>query len=214
MLGLVGGGMGTLLGWLGAQAAVRVVGQTVNALYHATSVRSAHPEPLEIAGALVLSVVSSVAAGWGPARAAAATPPAQLLGRGRAATPRPPARWTAPAALALAVVGALLCLLPPVRFEGGGRLSLAAFAAALGWLLAAGFAAGLVPPTIARALDGPRPPGPSALTRRWYTRGGPPQQPSRRRTRRICALVEGPISAEAVATATAPAIMRRRNIRF
>ncbi len=152
MLGLVGGGMGTLLGWLGAQAAVRVVGQTVNALYHATSVRSAHPEPLEIAGALVLSVLSSVAAGWWPARAAAATPPAQLLGRGRAATPRPAARWTAPAALALAVVGALLCLLPPVRFEGGGRLSLAAFAAALCWLLAAGFAAGLVPPAIARAI--------------------------------------------------------------
>jgi putative ABC transport system permease protein len=152
VLGLAGGAAGLLLGWAGAQAAVRVVGRTVNALYYATSAQAAALEPGEAAVALGLAVLSSVLAGWWPARLAAATPPAQLLGRGRSGTPTPPARWTGPVSVLFAIAGGLLCLAPPLRLEGGARISLAAFAAALFWLLAAGFAAGLLPSALAALL--------------------------------------------------------------
>jgi putative ABC transport system permease protein len=152
VLGLAGGAVGLLLGWAGAQAAVRVVGQTVNALYYATSARAAALEPGEALVALGIAVLSSVLAGWWPARLAASTPPAQLLGRGRAGTPTAPARWTIPVSIALLLTGLLLCLAPPLRLEGGGRISLAAYATALFWLLAAGLLAGQLPPVAATLL--------------------------------------------------------------
>lgn len=152
VLGAAGGGLGILLGWAGAQAAVRGVGQTVNALYHATSVRAASLEPVEAGVAMGLALVASVAAGWWPARAAAEVPPAQLLGRSRASLPVAASKASLPVALALAAAGCVLSLLPPVRFAGGSRLSLAAFVAALAWLLAAGLLAGRVLPVVARLL--------------------------------------------------------------
>jgi putative ABC transport system permease protein len=56
VLGLAGGAMGLVLGWLGAQGAVRVVGHTVNALYFATTVSSAALDPREAWIGLALGV--------------------------------------------------------------------------------------------------------------------------------------------------------------
>ncbi len=97
VLGLAGGAMGLVLGWLGAQGAVRVVGHTVNALYFATTVSSAALDPREAWIGLALGVGASVAAGWLPAREAARTPPAQVLLRSGA--PAPGSRfWRSPSA--------------------------------------------------------------------------------------------------------------------
>eukprot|EP01036_Dinobryon_divergens_P019864 gene19864-biopygen17459 len=71
VLGLVGGALGLLLGWAGAQFSVRAVGQTVNALYYATTVESAGLDAGEIALGLLLGLVASLLAGWWPAREAA-----------------------------------------------------------------------------------------------------------------------------------------------
>lgn len=152
VLGVAGGVLGILLGWAGAQAAVRVVGQTVNALYFATSAKAAALQPVEAGAALLLAIGTSIAAGWWPARQAAATPPAQLLGRGRASIGTKPAEWTLPAAILLTLTGMALCFAPPLRLAGGGRIPVAAYFAALLWLLAAGLFAGLIPPWIAKAL--------------------------------------------------------------
>ena len=146
VLGLCGGALGLLLGWAGAQGAVRGVGQTVNSLYYATTVRSASLDPVEGGIALVLAVAASLAAGAWPARQAANTPPAQRLGRGRAQAGSMAPRWVLPGALALLTVGGLLATLPALRLEGGSRISLAAFGSALTWLLGAGLLAGLLPP--------------------------------------------------------------------
>ena len=147
-LGLVGGGLGLLLGWAGAQGAVRGVGQTVNSLYYATAVRSASLDPTEAGLALVLAIAASLVAGGWPARRAAATPPAQLIGRGRAQAGSKAPRWILPVALVLLAVAALLTTLPPLRLEGGSRISLAAYGSALTGLLGAGLLAGLLPPLL------------------------------------------------------------------
>ena len=70
-IGLAGGMLGLCLGWLGAQVAVKMVGKTVNALYYSTSVNSAAFDLGEAAMALGVSVISSLIAGWIPARVAA-----------------------------------------------------------------------------------------------------------------------------------------------
>ena len=121
MLGLLGGGLGVLLGWLGAQAAVQAVGRTVNALYFTTTVQAAHLATPEIILGLALGLISSLIAGWWPALVASRTPPAQILQRG--APPTPGARVLRSTSLALAFIAAgIICaLLPPWRFEGGGR---------------------------------------------------------------------------------------------
>ena len=58
--------LGVLLGWAGAQFSVRAVGQTVNALYYATTVASATPSVTEVALGLGLGLVASLAAGAWP----------------------------------------------------------------------------------------------------------------------------------------------------
>ena len=142
-LGLVGGAVGLGLGWAGAQGAVRAVGQTFNALYFATTVRTASLDLGDAGLALLLGVAASVVAGWWPAREAAATPPAQILGRSVAAGP---ALWRNPLVGAAAfALGLILVRLPPLRLAGGVRFPLAGYAAALAWILGGGvgFAAGL-----------------------------------------------------------------------
>lgn len=145
-LGLAGGALGLLLGWAGAQGAVRGVGQTVNSLYYATAVRSASLDPSEAGIALVLAVVASLVAGGWPARRAAATPPAQMIGRGRAQAGTEAPRWILPTALLLLAVSVLLTTLPPLHLDGGSRISLGAYGSALTGLLGAGLLAGLLPP--------------------------------------------------------------------
>ncbi len=151
-LGFIGGGLGLVLGWAGAQGAVRGVGQTVNSLYYATAVRSASLDPVEAGVAVLMAIVASLVAGGWPARQAASTPPAQLIGRGRAQAATHAPRWILPAALALLVSGTVLATLPALRLEGGSRISLAAYGSALTWLLGAGLLAGLLPPCLIRRL--------------------------------------------------------------
>jgi len=101
ILGSLGSLLGVLLGWAGAQGAVRFVARTMAALYGAASARHADLRAPEAAAALVLGTLTCLFAAWIPARRAAATPPVQLLARGAAARPM---RW---APLALAGAGLL-----------------------------------------------------------------------------------------------------------
>ena len=142
LLGLCAGGLGVLLGWLGAQAAVGGVTKTMNALYGATSEQQAALSLSEALQALSISVLASLIAAWWPARMAARTPPAHMLGHH--ATPFEGGtvwlvEWIGWALLLFAFV---LAQLPVLRFQNGARLPLAGYAAALFWLVGAGLAAG------------------------------------------------------------------------
>lgn len=152
LLGLGGGALGLLLGWAGAQVAVRAVGQTVNALYYATSVQAANlawPEALLSLGA---GVAASVLAGWAPARVAAATPPAQVLVR--AAPGAIGGRWLRswPLAIGALLTGVLLAQLPPLDLGGGTRFPLAGHLAAFCGILGGGVLAALAIPVFGRLL--------------------------------------------------------------
>ncbi len=152
LLGLAGGALGLLLGWAGAQFAVRAVGQTVNALYYATSVEAAQLALPEAALSLAAGVVASVLAGWAPARVAAETPPAQVLVRG--APGAIGGRWLRSPALALGALalGVMLTQLPPLDLGGGTRFPLAGHLAALCGILGGGVLAALAIPALGRAL--------------------------------------------------------------
>jgi putative ABC transport system permease protein len=152
LLGLAGGALGLLLGWAGAQFAVRAVGQTVNALYYATSVEAAQLALPEAALGLAAGVVASVLAGWAPARVAAETPPAQVLVRG--ATGAIGGRWLRSPALALGALalGVVLTQLPPLDLGGGTRFPLAGHLAAFCGILGGGVLAALAIPALGRAL--------------------------------------------------------------
>jgi putative ABC transport system permease protein len=152
LLGLAGGVLGLLLGWLGAQVAVRAVGQTVNALYYSTSVSAAHLAWPEAALSLVAGVLASVAAGWAPARAASLTPPAQILVRGAPGTIGGAWLRSWPLALGALALGALLIQLPPLALGGGNRFPLGGHVAALCGILGGGILAALAIPALGRIL--------------------------------------------------------------
>lgn len=154
LLGLAGGALGLLLGWAGAQVAVRAVGQTVNALYYSTTVASATPTPLEILLSIGLGLVAALAAGWWPAREAARTPPAQVLQRG--APPAAGNRVMRSLGLGFVFIGAgVLCAqLPPLRFDGGSRFPFAGYAAAFLWIFGAGVLCAFLLPPFARLARG------------------------------------------------------------
>jgi putative ABC transport system permease protein len=144
LLGLCGGALGVLLGWLGAQAAVGGVTKTMNALYGATSEQQAALSLREALLALSISILASLIAAWWPARMAARTPPAHMLGRH--ATPfEGGALWRVEwIGWAMMLAALLLAQLPVLRFESGTRLPLAGYAAALLWLVGAGLAASTI----------------------------------------------------------------------
>ncbi|HSH17743.1 MAG TPA: FtsX-like permease family protein, partial [Verrucomicrobiae bacterium] len=141
-LGLVGGGLGALLGWAGAQFSVRLVGRTVNALYYSTSVDHARLDGVEVVAALVLAVGTSLLAGWLPARAAARTPPAQILVRHALAPPGLQFWRKEWLGAVIALVGFGLIMLPPLRFAGGVRFPLAGYLAGLCWIIGGGILSG------------------------------------------------------------------------
>jgi len=150
LLGLCGGVLGVLLGWIGAQAAVGGVTKTMNALYGATSAQQAALSAREALLALSISILASLIAAWWPARMAARTPPAHMLGRH--ATPFEGGtvwrvEWIG---WVMMLAALLLAQLPVLRFTSGTRLPLAGYAAALLWLVGAGLAAGAVLRVIAR----------------------------------------------------------------
>jgi putative ABC transport system permease protein len=102
LLGGAGSALGILLGWAMAQGAVRGVARTLDALYGASSARTASLQGGEAAAALLAGTLTCLVAAWIPARRAAATPPVQLLARGAQARPM---AW-GPAALGgLALLG-------------------------------------------------------------------------------------------------------------
>ncbi len=152
LLGLLGGGLGALLGWAGAQFAVRLVGRTVNALYYSASVQYAQLDGWELTMAILLAVVASLLAGWFPARAAARTPAAQILVRHALAPPGLAVWRNEWLGLMLVLVGFALVLLPPLRFAGGLRFPLAGYLAALCWILGGGVLGGAVLRTLGRLL--------------------------------------------------------------
>lgn len=152
LLGFAGAGLGLLLGWAGAQFAVRAVGQTVNALYFSTSVQAAHLALPEALVSLAAGVAASLAAGWAPARVAAMTPPAQVLVR--SAPGAVGGRWLRswPLALGALAAGLVLSRLPPLDLGGGTRFPLAGHLAAFCGILGGGVLAALALPALGRAL--------------------------------------------------------------
>ncbi|MFM7605960.1 MAG: ABC transporter permease [Prosthecobacter sp.] len=135
LLGVIGGGLGLLVGWLGAQAAVGGVSKTVNALYGASSVQRADLHLGEAMLSMSIAIVTSLIAAWWPAREASRTPPVHMLGRQAAVFSGGSwwrAEWLGWALMAAAMV---LAQFSAWRLSGGTRVPLAAYAAALCWLL-------------------------------------------------------------------------------
>lgn len=152
LLGLAGGLLGALLGWAGAQGAVRLIGSTVNALYYANSVRSASLSTPELLAAVSLAILSSLIAGWLPARTAARTPPAQILVR-HAPQFRSRTLWSSAGfGLTLAAAGVGLSFLGPIHWPGGLRIPAAGYLAALLAVLGGGILAGSALGPVARLL--------------------------------------------------------------
>lgn len=154
LLGVIGGVLGLGLGWLGAQGAVRLVARTVNALYFSSSAEAASLNLTEALLALGASVATCLLAGWIPANAAASIPPAQMLARPQG-TRRDglSSRQRILVACGWVALGGVGCLMPPVRLEGGGRFSLAAYGVAFVWVLAAGLLGGVLLQWMAMALS-------------------------------------------------------------
>lgn len=161
VLGIIGGVLGLVLGYAGAQGAVRLIGRTVNALYYATSADSAHLTASESMSALALSVAASLVAGWWPAREAARTPPAQILVRhGAPRSSRHRSLKTAIGTLFI-VTAILLALLPPYRADAGFRIPIAGYLAAFFGVMGCGVISGELVRIQAIALR--------ALGNRWVT---------------------------------------------
>ena len=153
VLGFLGGTLGVLLGWAGAQFSVRLVGRTVNALYYSTSVDHARLDSGEVIAALLLAVATSLLAGWWPAREAARTPPAQILVRHALAPPGATFWRREWIGLGFVMAGFALVLLPPLRFADGGRFPLAGYLAGLCWIAGGGVLGGGVLRLTARRLQ-------------------------------------------------------------
>lgn len=79
LIGAVGGMMGIGLGSITSRFSAAMVNDTVSTLYYFTNGSGLSYEPIEIFFAWIVSIASCIIAGWFPARAAARTPPTQLL---------------------------------------------------------------------------------------------------------------------------------------
>jgi putative ABC transport system permease protein len=154
LLGLAGGALGLVLGWAGAQLAVRAVAQTINALYYATTVASAQLTVAEIFLGLVLGVGAALVAGFWPAREASRTPPAQVLQRGARPAAGPRLGRNLALGLGFVAAGILCAQLPPLSLAGGGRFPLAGYAAAFLWIFGVGVVAAFLLPPLARLARG------------------------------------------------------------
>jgi putative ABC transport system permease protein len=154
LLGLIGGALGVLLGWAGAQLSVRMVGQTVNALYYNTTVAAAGLSPGEAWVGMGIGLAASVVAGWWPARLAAATPPAQVLQRSSGPSLAAPPRRRMMLALVCVALGILASRLPAFPLAGGGGFPVAGYAAAFLWIFGGGLACGGLLGPVARLASG------------------------------------------------------------
>jgi len=150
LFGLVGGTAGVLLGWLGAQASVRMVGQTVNALYFNTTVSAASLSISEAFLGIAIGLAASLVAGWWPARMAASTPPAQVLQRSAAPAAASSPRRRLVLGLGCLALGVVASRLPAVPLAGGGGFPVAGYAAAFLWIFGGGLACGSLLAPLAR----------------------------------------------------------------
>ncbi len=141
LLGLIAGVLGVLLGWAGAQGAVLGVAQTMTALYGASTATFAELHLDEALIGIMLCVGTSLVAAWWPARMAAGTVPAAVLSRHAAP-------WQSGRLWRAEWIGALLCVAAIILAQqgpvtmNGARTPVAAYAAALCWLLGAALAGG------------------------------------------------------------------------
>jgi putative ABC transport system permease protein len=130
LFGVLGGSVGVLAGWAGAQLTVQAVGQTVNALYFRTTAAAASLHWTEALLGVLAGAITCIAAGWGPAREAAQTPPAQLLAH-RGSAPRPTNRIRkTTTGFAILSVAALLAFLPGLPLASGAKFPAGGYAAA------------------------------------------------------------------------------------
>jgi len=125
LLGLTGAALGALLGRLFALAAVRLIGDTVNAIY-----TTSRPAPIELTSgefliALAAGSVVSLLSAFAPAREAMNVPPTEAMSRGahehRARLRW--RRWLAGSAALAALAAAASQLRPIADFPVGGYLS-------------------------------------------------------------------------------------------
>ncbi|MBI3129721.1 MAG: FtsX-like permease family protein [Acidobacteria bacterium] len=138
VLGLLGSALGLLLGWGLAQGAVRAVSRTVQALYGPAAAEQAHLARPEAFLAMLVGLITCLAAAWIPARRAGQLPPVQLLSRGAQARPM---AWgkVALAGLFTLFAGLALAFLPRLPPGRAWHAYLGAFA-----VMAGGSAASLV----------------------------------------------------------------------
>ena len=144
LLGICGGIFGILLGWGGAQLAIRSVGAIVNALYFSTTIDAASFDLHELFLAMLLAITSSLLTGWFPAREAAQTPPAQILSH-EYDQKRPRGIFQSITVASLLLVSsALLSLAPAVTFFHNTHLPLCGYLATLFLILGAGIVSACV----------------------------------------------------------------------
>ena len=126
VFGVLGVAAGLVLGRLLAIGALDAVGHTVSSLYVSSTPGQIAYRPWTIAIAVVSGIGISVLSAWWPAREAAGVAPTEAMASAtldykvRTASPRLTA-----AAVVLAVLAALCCLIPPVeRIPIGGYVAL------------------------------------------------------------------------------------------
>ena len=140
LLGLAAGALGVFIGWMGAQGAVLGVARTMTALYGSSTATYASLSVTDLLFGVGLCVVTSLTAAWLPARTAASTPAAQVLGRHQSSASLRDQLGPEKLGAALCLAACGLAQLGPLRIQSL-RLPLAAYTAALFWMLGAGLAA-------------------------------------------------------------------------
>ena len=143
MLGTVGGLAGVMFGWVTAQGSVLGVAKTMTALYGASTATYASLTLDEALLGVLLCITTSIVAAWWPARNAAATPPAQALSRYSAPVHGGSLRYAEKIGFGLCIAALVFSQVGPLRLNGM-RVPLAAYTAALLWMLGAGLVASRV----------------------------------------------------------------------
>jgi putative ABC transport system permease protein len=140
LIGLVAGVVGVLVGWLGAQGAVRGVAATMTALYGASSATAAALPAVEWIIGICMSIGTSLIAAWLPANTAAALPPAQALGH-HAVVWQGRSPWRAEWVGGIFLLAAIIFSQLPAWRTESMRVPLGAYVAAFAWLLGASLVA-------------------------------------------------------------------------